>query len=427
MVHISPDKPLTSTAVCILASAYAKTILIIGAGIEQVPAYTTAKGLGLFVIGTDIDPEAPGLKLADHTIIASTRDADATLEGVRQVVRHIPIHGVMTMANDVPFTVAVVAEALGLKGISVRSAGLVRDKLLMKQAFEQNHVACPWFSSVADVSELKRFIETQPNKKFVIKPVDGRGARGVLLIDSESDLEWAYSEAQRWGETGRLILEEFAPGIQLSTESFLIDGVAHTPAMSERNYEYLERFSPNIIENGGTIPALLSKEEEKEVNRLIERGAAALGVSEGVVKGDIVLSPCGEPLIIELALRLSGGWFASHQIPAATGVDLVKATIEYSVGLLPSVQKLTPAFYRATATRYWFPAQGKILKISGTDCLDDLPGLIEYGFFRSVGDIQPEVRMHPDRFGYLMVEAASRDVAVRRAEDGIDMLTVVTQ
>ena len=243
MLHISPVRQSTSMEACILA----KTLMIIGGGAEQVPAYELAKRRGLFVIGTDLDPNAPALKLADHVLIVSTRDAEAT---VRQAVAFNAVHhidGVMTIANDVPYTVARVTEALGLPGICVKAARNVIDKLRMKQCFAQHNVACPWFADIGSAEELRTYLDAKHGERFVLKPVDGRGARGVLLIDSSTDADWAIAESRRWGDSGRLILEKFVPGVQLSTESFLLNGRAFTPAIAERNYERIEQFAPNII------------------------------------------------------------------------------------------------------------------------------------------------------------------------------------
>ena len=66
---------------CILA----KTLLIIGAGPEQVPAYQIAKKRNLTIVGTDIKNNAPGLKLADFSINASTRDPVKTLSEIQNL------------------------------------------------------------------------------------------------------------------------------------------------------------------------------------------------------------------------------------------------------------------------------------------------------------------------------------------------------
>ena len=423
MQHISQGRPSTSMEGCILA----KTLMIIGAGVEQVPAYEAAKKRGLIVVGTDMSPDAPGFAFADHKILVSTRDADATQEEAVKFNKTHPIHGVMTIANDVPYTVARVAHAIGLPSISLESAKYVTDKLLMKEKFALHGVGCPWFTSINSAEQLRHYIENSIKKDFVLKPVDGRGARGVLLINNGVDLDWAFAESKRWGDSGRLILEEFIPGMQLSTETFILDGKCYTPAMAERNYSRLDQFRPYIIEDGGTIPAQLDSKTREAVNDLILRGASALGINNGIIKGDIVIGHEGAPLIIELAARLSGGWLATHQIPAATGVSLVDAVISYSLGETISPSQFISKYDRATAIRYWFPVQGKISRIEGEKELNQIPGLMTYGFFRKPGDMQPKIYIHPDRFGYVIVSGENRDEVLDRVQQALDCIHVVIE
>lgn len=411
---------------CILVNKKKKNLLIIGGGIEQIPAYKLAKKRGLTIVGTDVNSDAPALKLADHCLMASTRDPKATLIAVKSFSKKLKIHGVMTIANDVALTVSIVSNALNLPGISLESSKKVSDKLLMKNAFKLSGVSTPWFTSVKNLNELKKIISSNIFNRFVIKPSDGRGARGVILIDKNTDLKWAFSEAKKYGSSGKIILEEFINGLQLSTESFLLNGKVFTPAISERNYEDLEKFFPYFIENGGTIPANINKNMKIKIDKLIKDGAKALGVSEGIVKGDIVINSDGTPMIIELALRLSGGWFASHQTPAATGVNLVDIVISHALGKKISAQSLLPKKKMATAIRYWFPEPGKIKEIIGENNLKKLKGLIAYGFLKKKGDIQKKVKMHADRFGYIMVTAKNRKDAIKQVNTGLAMIKIIT-
>lgn len=404
----------------------AKSLMIIGAGIEQVPAYERARERGLTVIGTDINAEAPGLALADHSIIASTRDPLETVAAVMRFSREHNIDGVMTIANDVPLTVATVANKLGLPSISMRAARIAQNKLEMKEVFVAHGVGCPLYWRVDSESELRNIINSQPSKCFVVKPIDGRGARGVLLINKGSDLHWAYAESQKWGESGLLILEEFIPGIQLSTESFILNGKIFTAAYALRNYKRLDQFAPYIIEDGGDLPAPISITLKSEIDALLLRAALAMGIDQGIVKGDIVIADDGAPMVIELAARLSGGWFASHQIPAATGIDLIDICISYSLGEKVSESKLQPSKRRATSIRYWFPKPGKIVEISGEALLKDIPGILKYGFFRNIGEIQPEVKIHPDRFGFVITEGEIISESLAIAELALSMISIET-
>ncbi len=405
----------------------AKTLMIIGGGVEQIPAYEAAKQRGLSIVGTDIKEDAPALALADHVLIVSTRDAEATAERAVVFNKSHAIDGVMTIANDVPYTVALTSKKLGLHSISLDAAQCASDKILMKQRFQTDNIPCPWFSAVENIEQLKNLTDNRAQETYVLKPVDGRGARGVLLIDDKIDLNWAFEESKRWGDSGRLILEKFIPGVQLSTESFILNNICHTPAIAERNYSRIDQFKPYIIEDGGTIPAQLSNQQLIAIDDLILRGSNAMGITSGIVKGDLVIDSKGNPLIIELAARLSGGWFASHEIPAATGVSLVDAVISYALGENVSHEHFKPKWDYSTAIRYWFPESGRIKAITGEEILKETPGLLQYGFFRKLGEIQPIIHMHPDRFGYVLVQGANREEAITRVEEAISSLHVEIQ
>jgi hypothetical protein len=65
-----------------------------------------------------------------------------------------------------------------------------------------------------------------------------------------------------------------------------------------------------------------------------------------------------------------------------------------------------------------------ILTIDGEDELQKVPGLLAYGFFRKPGDIQPQIKMHPDRFGYALVSAESRGEALERIKMAMESIQV---
>jgi biotin carboxylase len=402
-----------------------KKLVIIGAGAEQAYAYKIARDCGYFVIATDANPKAPSVVLSDHFLLASTRDPVETLNSIISYCKQNgKIDGVMTIANDVPYTVACVADYFRLSGHSLNSAILASNKFLMKEVFKKNNVPCPDFWKVSSYAQLKDLVIKQNLTRFIIKPVDGCGARGVLLLKRLDDLKWAFNESLSWSNEKTLIVERFIPGMQISSESYLIEGKAYTPALAERNYSRLEEFLPYIVEDGGTIPAPINHNLSEKINKLIERGAKAMDVTEGIVKGDIVIDENGEPQIIELALRLSGGWFASTQIIASSGIDLVDIVIKQALGLSVTKEMLIPKHNKSTSVRYWFPSAGEIESITGEDKIKTSSGLIKYGFFREEGDLQPPVKMHPDRFGYVIVEGKDRTESIARVKNALDMIDI---
>lgn len=402
-----------------------QTLLIVSGGIEATPGIRLAKEMGLYVVVSDINPNALGFAHADDHIIASTYDVEATVVAAQRYHQRVrPIDGVMCIASDVPLTVASIAAALGLPGIPVESALLAIDKLAMKRKFLVDGVPIPWFSFVESVEHLKEIV-AEHDYPLVIKPVDSRGARGVLRLTPDVDLAWAFHFSFSNSPTGRVMIEQFLSGPQVSTESIILDGVAYTPGFSDRNYEYLERYAPHIIENGGELPSFLPLEVQKSVRDVVQKAALSMGITDGVAKGDIVVHE-GKPYVIEMAARLSGGYFCTHEIPLNTGVIFVKHAIRLALGEKINPSELVPKFQQGVAQRYIFPKPGRVVDISGVDAVAQQPWIALCDIRVSVGDIIGSYDSHPSRAGVIIATAETRQAAVERAVDAIDSIRIDT-
>lgn len=403
-----------------------KTLWVVSAGAEAVPGLLRAKEMGLHLVVSDASPSAPGVALADDFVQASTYDVEESVEVAAKYHREVrPIDGVICLAADVPLTVASVTDTLGLPGISVEAARLASDKLAMKDRFVQAGVPVPWYSPVDSVTSLRQLISSK-GLPLVIKPVDSRGARGVLRLTSSVDPVWAFRHARSFSPTGRVMVEEYLEGPQVSTESMLLNGQGYTPGFSDRNYEYLERFAPYIIENGGHQPSVLSEAQRRGICRCAEEAGRAMGITTGIAKGDMVWTSEG-PKVIEMAARLSGGWFSSDQIPLATGVDLVGAAIRLALGEEVTSGELIPVRQAGVAIRYFFPAPGRVISIQGVEEAEALPGIHKIGFFVEPGDVLESAINHTKRAGYVITHGASRDEAIDRAMRVVNTIYVETE
>lgn len=404
----------------------AKTLLVISAGIEAAPGIRIAREMGLHVVASDRDPQAPGFAFADDRLLASTYDVEETLGAALDYHRRVrPIDGVIAIASDVPLTVATVAAELGLPGIPRESARLAQDKLAMKRRFARDGVAAPWFAPVESEQALRR-LARERGYPLVLKPVDSRGSRGVLRLTEGVDLGWAYALSRSHSPTGRVMLEQFLDGPQVSTESIVVDGVAATPGFADRNYELLDRFAPHIIENGGQLPSALPPEVQGRVRALVQAAALSLGIRDGVVKGDIVVCG-GTPFVVEIAARLSGGFLCTHEIPLSTGVPFVRHAIRVALGERPTAEELAPRAERGVAQRWIFPAPGRIRSISGLEQARRMPGVEELILRAKPGDVVSKPTDSNAAIGVAMAVGATREEAVQRAERAVAAVRVETE
>ncbi len=403
-----------------------KTLLVISGGAEAVPGIKRAKAMGLHVVVSDMNPAAPGFEFADDHLIASTYDLEQTVAVARDYhINRCKLDGVICMAADVPLTVAAVADALGLPGLSLEAAHLAADKLLMKQRFLRDGIAIPWFSAVQSLAQLQQIVNER-GARLIIKPVDSRGARGVLLLNEDVDLGWAYEHARSQSPTSRVMVEQYLPGPQVSSETVMVDGIGYTSGFSDRNYEYLERFSPYVIENGGEQPSSLSNEHQQEIIALAEQAGRSMGIMNGIAKGDMVMTADG-PKVIEIAARLSGGWFSSDQIPLATGVDLVGAAIQLALGEKPDIEVLLPKYHKGVAIRYFLPQPGVVKAIHYVDEYAAKPWVHRLGFFVEPGEQIGTMSDHTKRAGFVITIGNDRTEALARADEVINNIVIEMQ
>jgi len=399
-----------------------KRLLIIGAGVEMLPIFDITKEMGLKTVVTDMNPNAPGFSYADDYIIASTRDVEETIKKVKEFNSKKKIDGVMTIASDVPLTVAKVAKSLGLPEIpTVEIAELVSNKLKMKQAFKKKGVPIPNFQEINSFAELERFID-QNGLPVVIKPLDNCGARGVYLLTKKTEVKKLYELTKSQSVGAKTILvEQFLEGPQVSTESIVYKGKVYTPGFSDRNYEFLDKYAPNIIENGGELPSCLSEKDQTKIKRCIEKAAEALGMQYGVLKGDMVLNE-GEAKVIEVAGRLSGGYFCTHETPLSTGVNIIKPVIQMALGEEVDINELIPKYQKGVCERFFFPATGKIKKIIGKEKVEKLPYVKKFSLYLNEGDTVDPTTNHTKRGGIILTIGKTRKEAIKRAEEAVKMI-----
>ena len=380
-------------------------MLIIGGGVFQVPAIKTAKSMGLKVVVTDYNPEAEGMLLADYPIEVSTRNINLTVNTAKQFHRACPLDGVMTVGTDASQTVAAVADALNLPGIPFEVAERATDKIKMRQVLKEKGVPVPDFRPIWTLEECQQAIQDMP-LPLVIKPCDNMGARGVRKIERLDDLISAFREAKEASISGKLILEEFMEGPELSLDALVFEGSIHITGVADR---IIER-APYFVEIGHTLPSALPEKQQSRAVAVFKQAIFALGIDIGAAKGDIKITPEG-PKIVEIAARLSGGWMSAYTYPLSTGVNLYKAAIQIALGETPT--DLKPKTSLVSAERSLLPPPGKILSIQGVEEARKIKGVKEIILMKEAGDMAEEPRSNLGKVGYVITVGKTREEAIR--------------
>ncbi|UTW57621.1 ATP-grasp domain-containing protein [Kordiimonas sp. SCSIO 12603] len=391
-------------------------LLVLGGSRQAAEGLKALRQKGFHLVVCDMDENAPGFKYAEDRILASVYHIEKCLPAIVAYHAKKPISGVMCLACDVPHIVSVIADKLNLPGNSLETARRAVDKLAMKDKFVADGVSVPDYQLIANDEALSSLRNEWG--KLVVKPVDSRGSKGVSVLDANGSTQWAYENARDNSPSGRVMAERYIEGPQVSTESIVIKGQAITPALSDRSYEFLEKYHPFIVENGGTMPSSLPEEVTVKIEALVSQAAASLGVENGIVKGDIVVHD-GEPYIIELAARLSGGYFCTHQIPFSTGVYLVEAAARTALG-----EELNPADWCAisnqpVSTRWCLVDEGVLESFVDPAKIRALENVLAFETWAKPGDYISRPQNAAASIAMVQATGASYSEAVKNAENAL--------
>lgn len=380
-----------------------RRLLVLGAGRDQCFLLRCAAEMGVETFAVDADPQAPGFALANAFAVVSNRDVRAILDAVARDGG--VVHGVSTMGSDIPHVVAEVATQLGLPSIPVAAAETAVDKFRMKECFSRAGILLPEYRLLESPELLPGLLCRW--QRIVLKPLRQAGSRGVSIVSRVAELESAWRRARRFSDEGGVLVERHLAGDQISSESLIVGGEVHTPGLADRNYDELERFLPQVMENGGWVPSRHAREIH-EIDRVIGRCARALGIENGVIKGDLVRTEEGRIAVIEVAARLSGGDFCESLVPLGTGVNYVKQVIRQALGEPVALDALRPTRNRAVANRYFFLPPGRLVALHGVEAIARKPWIRKLELWVSPGDPIPPLEGHGQRGGVFVIEARDR-------------------
>lgn len=386
-------------------------IVIIGGGVMQVKAVQQAKEMGLKVLVTDLAKDAPAVSEADYFVQASTRDYKNTIDMLKPYADRL--RGVLTVGTDFTYTVAQVAKAYELPGVSPEVAYMATNKGAMRQRLKECGVPCPDFMRAEIVEDVYAFAEKN-GYPFVIKPADNMGARGVKKIEKEDDISAAFTAAKENSIDGMVIVEEYMEGPEISIDTICYKGKLYPLTIADR----IIKFPPYFIEIGHTIPSTLTKEQLCDVVSVMEKGTKALGIDNCPSKGDIRVTKDGAK-IGEMTVRLSGGFHSQHTDPLATGMRSIKAAIDLAAGNDLDMEDITPKYHKASAERAILPGFGEIADISGVEEALSIEGVAKVILNVGKGDVLFPFTSNMGKAGHVIASADTRDQAIARAEEAL--------
>jgi biotin carboxylase len=400
------------------------TVLILGAGVMQIPAIRIAKELGWRVAAADGNADAIGASIADIFFHVDLKDLVGLEAAARELAAKGGLEAVFTAGTDFSTSVAYLCERLGLPGIPFDAAQRASNKLVMRAALAAAGVPSPRFLAV-DSANLEKggaeklIASAGLGLPLVVKPCDSMGARGCMLVRNAGELHAALRDAIRYSRKGEAIVEEYMEGPEFSIDALVEGDKILIRGFADRDIF----FAPYFVELGHTMPSAYPEKIQAEVLRVFEAGVKALGLRRGAAKGDMKWCPSlGTAMVGEIAARLSGGYMSGWTYPYASGIEVTRGALELAAGLPLRDGERDRGW--VSAERAFISIPGRVAEIYGSREAERLPYVKNIFYRVGPGDECVFPLNNVQKCGNVISQAPSREEAVAAAESAVASLFI---
>ena len=394
-----------------------KKILILGAGIYQVPLIKAARRLGIYSIVVSIPGNYPGFALADKVYYENTTDYAKILE----IAKEEKIDGIVTAGTDVAvITIGKVCDALGLTGLSEQAAVIATDKLLMKEVYEAGGVRTARYRKVyfdnnnyADpISEL-----TLP---LMFKSVDSSGSRGIVKVTAPEAFDSARETVRANTRSDYFIVEEFIDGEEFGAQAFVRNGKIEF-ILPHGDYVFK---GDTGVPVGHFAPYDLSEDVLEDARLQLIGAIKAMKLDNCAINADFIMKD-GKTYVLEIGGR-SGATCLAELTAIYYDFDYYEKILQTALG---EEVNFAPG---PAAKNGGVPNASKLLIsdkdgviVSQTNSNDPDPDICEVQFDYKPGDKVHAFRVGPHRIGHVITKGKSLVEAVELLEKALDNIKIV--
>jgi len=381
-----------------------KTVLILGAGVYQLPLIHTARAMGCRVLVASYRATDPGMSLADEAWVVDTTD----VKGIAARASETHLDAVLTTGTDVAVpAIGYLCDHLGLPGITAETARLSSSKTAMQDRFAACGVPAARYRRVQTLSEAAN-AAAQIGYPVVVKAPDSSGSRGITIVDSPSGLPAAVNCAMEHARHGEVLVEQYLSGIEFGAQIVVSKGtlvhcLCHNDTVTP---------PPVAVPIGHSCPASLPASVQQEATEVCEAAVRALGITHGVCNADLIQTREGVR-VFEIAAR-AGATGLPEVVALHYGIDLYGVALEQALGMTPDT---TIAIGPASAILIIrAPRTGRLVRQRVPESVLSWPGVQRVSFDYPKGSLVRAFRTGPDRIGEVLVTADTARNAEQLAE-----------
>ncbi|WP_314243114.1 ATP-grasp domain-containing protein [Streptomyces kutzneri] len=300
-------------------------------------------------------------------------DTEGLVKAAEAVAAEHRVVGVFSYDETLVVTTALIAERLGLPGLTSRGADNCRNKHNTRQLLTAAGLPQPHFAYVTDAQTALATADSF-GYPVVLKPRGMGASIGVIRVDGPDGIRAAFEVADAASHGGNsdyeggVLVEECVMGPEISIDGVVFDG-DWTPLFLAHKEVGL---APYFEETGHVVSATDPLLADEELLGILRDAHRELGIGYGITHTEVKLTTRG-PVIIEVNARL-GGDLIPYLGSLATGVEPGELAAEVAAGVRPA---WTPAESRTVGIRFLYPPENGTVRSVDVPAPSDVPGLLE--------------------------------------------------
>lgn len=393
-----------------------KKLLILGAGIYQVPLINTAKRLGIYTITASIPGKYPGFEVADKVYYENTTDYEAILK----IAKEENIDGIVTAGTDVAvITIGKVCDAMGLSGLSEEAAMIATDKLRMKEVYEAEGVRTARYRKIYFDNDDYADQLSELTPPLMFKSVDSSGSRGIIKVDSPAEYDAARDYVKASTRSDYFIVEEFIDGEEFGAQAFVKNGKVEF-ILPHGDYVFK---GDTGVPVGHFAPYDLPAEALEDANRQLVGAIRAMKLDNCAINADFIMRD-GKTYVLELGGR-SGATCLVELTAIYYDFDYYEKIILTALGEDVSFEP-GPAAKNGgvpNASKLLISDKDGVIVSQSNDNPPD-PDICEVQFDYVPGDEVHKFRVGPHRIGHVITKGKSLDEAVELLNKALDNIHI---
>lgn len=390
-----------------------KKLMVMGAGVYQVPLIKKAKEMGIHTIVVSIPGNYPGFAIADEVCYENTVDYDKVLE----VAKEKQIDGIVTAGTDVAvITIGKVCDEMGLSGLSFEAAQIASNKILMKEKYEEYGVRTARFRKLSFDDDMYEKTK-ELNFPLIFKTVDSSGSRGIVRVDSVEAFESAREVVRSATRSDSFIIEEFIEGEEFGAQAFVYRGKVQF-ILPHGDYVF---HGDTGVPIGHFAPYDLKEEIIADAKVQLEKAVRAMGLDNCAINADFILKD-GKTYVLELGGR-SGATCLAELVSLYYGFDYYEKMILAALGEdvdFPQEHAVPNASMLLRSDK-----DGVIRSIENSNEPDE--DIYEIQFDYKPGDTVHKFHVGPHRIGHVVTKGETLEEAVDKLNEALGRIKITVE